>query len=60
MSEKKAGSHQINFAWGHGGQLICIMEDLNMVVVTSVETQPGFDNSAWQKEKAVMELVGNL
>jgi CubicO group peptidase (beta-lactamase class C family) len=55
-----AGTHHINFAWGHGGQLIFIIDDLNMVVVTSAKPQARFDNAAWQKEKAVVELVGSF
>ena len=55
-----SGNHQHNFAWGHGGQLIVVIQDLNMVIVTSAAPQPLFDNSAWQKEKAIMELVGDF
>lgn len=55
-----SGSHQIWFAWGHGGQMITIIPDLSMVVVATAAPQPGFDNAAWQKEKAVMELVGKF
>jgi CubicO group peptidase (beta-lactamase class C family) len=55
-----SGNYHYNFAWGHGGQMIVIIQGLNMVIVTTAAPQPGFDNSAWQKEKAVMELVGRF
>ncbi len=57
----KAGSHPFHYAWGHGGQLIVLVHDLNMVVVTSADHLPGqFGDAAWQKEKAVMEIVGEF
>jgi len=55
-----SGSHTIWFAWGHGGQMIVIVRDLNMIVIATAAPQPGFDNAAWQKEKAIMELVGRF
>jgi CubicO group peptidase (beta-lactamase class C family) len=56
-----AGTHRFHFAWGHGGQLISILNDLNMVIVTSAEYLGGqFGQEAWQKESAVMELVGRF
>lgn len=55
-----SGSHQIWFAWGHGGQMIVIIHDLNMVIVATAAPQPGFDNHSWQKESSVMELVGRF
>ena len=32
-----AGSHPINLAWGHGGQLIVLVPDLDMVFVTTAD-----------------------
>ncbi len=56
-----AGTHRFNFAWGHGGQLIIILNDLNMVIVTSAEFLGAqFGQEAWRKESAVMELVGRF
>ena len=54
------GSHQIWFAWGHGGQLVVIVQDLNMVIVTTAYVPGVFDPNAWPKTKAVMELVGGF
>ncbi len=52
-----AGAHGVDFAWGHGGQLIALVSDLGMVVVATARPQPGFDNAAWQQERSVMNLV---
>jgi CubicO group peptidase (beta-lactamase class C family) len=55
-----SGSHQVWFAWGHGGQMIAIIHDLNMVVVATAMVPGLFDPDAWPKSKVVMELVGKL
>jgi CubicO group peptidase (beta-lactamase class C family) len=55
-----SGAHSYRYAWGHGGQMIAVIGDLNMVIVATAAPQWGFDNTAWQKEKAVLELVGRL
>lgn len=55
-----SGSHQIWFAWGHGGQMIVIIRDLNMVIVATAAPQATFDNNSWVKESSVMELVGRF
>jgi CubicO group peptidase (beta-lactamase class C family) len=52
-----AGVHHVSFAWGHGGQLIVLVEDLRMIVVATARPQPGFDAAAWQQERAVLDLV---
>jgi len=57
----EAGSHSFNFAWGHGGQLIFLLHDLDMVIVTTADYLPGeFGESAWKKEKSVIDLVGKF
>jgi hypothetical protein len=56
-----SGTHRYHFAWGHGGQLIFVLNDLDMVIVTSAEYLGArFGQEAWQKESAVMELVGRF
>jgi CubicO group peptidase (beta-lactamase class C family) len=55
-----AGAHRFAYAWGHGGQMIAVAFDLNMVVVATAAPQSGYDNEAWQQEKAVLETVGRL
>jgi CubicO group peptidase (beta-lactamase class C family) len=54
------GTHSIRYAWGHGGQIIAVVRDLNMVVVATAEPQPGFDDDSWRHERAVLELAGRL
>ena len=55
------GDHDFVFAWGHGGQLIVLLEDLDMVIVTTAD--PFFrENSgdSWKNEKAIMNMVGRF
>lgn len=55
----RAGRHRVDFAWGHGGQLIFVVGDLDAVVVATAEYLGAqFDDEAWRKERAVMEVVG--
>jgi CubicO group peptidase (beta-lactamase class C family) len=57
----KAGDHPFHYAWGHGGQLIVLVHDLDMVVVTSANNLAGqFGAAAWGKEKVIMEMVGEF
>ncbi len=57
----RAGLYDYDFAWGHGGQLIVLVDDLNMVIVTTADYLSGqFGNAAWQKEKSVLDLVGEF
>ena len=55
------GRQRVDFAWGHGGQLIVVVRDEGMIVVTTAE-HPGlqFGEEAWRKEKAGLELVGQF
>jgi CubicO group peptidase (beta-lactamase class C family) len=56
-----SGSHRFNFAWGHGGQMICVIQDLDMVIVTTATGLGGqFGQEAWRQESAVLELAGRL
>ena len=57
----RVGAHPVNFAWGHGGQLIVLVPDLNMVVV--VTAHPFYlENSgeSWCHERAHISLVGRF
>lgn len=54
------GSHRIWFAWGHGGQMVVVIQDLNMVMVATANVPGVFDPDAWPDTKAVMELVGEF
>jgi len=55
------GDHDFNFAWGHGGQLIVLLEDLDMVIVTTADPFFGeHSGDSWANEKAVMNMVGRF
>jgi CubicO group peptidase (beta-lactamase class C family) len=57
----RAGDHDFSFAWGHGGQLIVLLDDLDMVIVTTADPFFGqHDGDSWAHEKATMNLVGDF
>ena len=57
----KAGDHQFYYAAGHGGNQIIVLDELNMVIVTSADRLWGnFGGDAWEKEKAIINLVGRF
>jgi CubicO group peptidase (beta-lactamase class C family) len=50
--------HEIFFAWGHGGQFITLVPDLDLVVVTTADNFVGdFTNRSWATEGAIMRLI---
>jgi CubicO group peptidase (beta-lactamase class C family) len=57
-----AGEHDVNFAWGHGGNLIVLVQGLDMVVVVTADPFYGKDAhwDSWKYEKANIELVANF
>jgi len=55
------GKYKVNFAWGHGGQYIVIVPELNLVVVSTANPFLGdFSDEAWKMEKSIMDLIGRL
>jgi CubicO group peptidase (beta-lactamase class C family) len=57
----RAGDHRFNFAWGHGGQLIVLLDELDMVIVTTADPFFGqHDGGSWKHERAIMNLVGDF
>jgi len=55
----KAGNYNFNFAWGHGGQTIILIENLDMVIVITanpLDYESG--ESAWIKTRKIIDLVG--
>jgi CubicO group peptidase (beta-lactamase class C family) len=57
----RAGDHDFSFAWGHGGQLIVLLDELDMVIVTTADPFFGqHDGDSWRHEKATMNLVGEF
>lgn len=57
----RAGDHSFSFAWGHGGQLIVLLDELDMVIVTTADPFFGqHDGNSWTHEKATINLVGDF
>ena len=57
----KAGKHRYNMAWGHGGQQVILIDDLDMVVVLLVDPlhlQHG--DEPWRIEKANLNLIADF
>jgi CubicO group peptidase (beta-lactamase class C family) len=55
------GNRRADFAWGHGGQQIVLLHDLDMVVVMTSDPQyMKHDEEAWKYEKANLNLVGKF
>jgi CubicO group peptidase (beta-lactamase class C family) len=57
----RAGEHRFDFAWGHGGQLIVLVDEFNMVIVTtSYPFWLQHDAESWTHESAIINLVGQF
>ena len=56
------GGHHINFAWGHGGQLIILLDEFDMIIVVTADSFWGKDLhwQAWKHEQANINLVGKF
>jgi len=55
------GDHLVNFAWGHGGQLIVLLDEFDMAIAAI--TDPFYqqhDDQSWKHEKATFNLVGKF
>lgn len=57
----QAGNRRFNFAWGHGGQQITLVEDMNMVIVVTADPLFGQHGDVpWRHEKDNLNLVGDF
>jgi CubicO group peptidase (beta-lactamase class C family) len=57
----RAGEHHFNLAWGHGGQLIVLLDEFDMVIVTTADPfYQQHDDQSWRHEKASFNLVGEF
>lgn len=53
-----AGNHSFNFAWGHGGQLVIIIQEMNMVIVVTADPlDREYGDTAWVKTRKIIDLV---
>jgi len=56
-----AGDYHVSFAWGHGGQLIVLVDELDMVIVTtSYPFWLEHNNQSWKHEKAIITMVSEF
>jgi len=57
----RAGDHHYNLAWGHGGQQIALLNELDMVIVVTADPLVGqHGDSPWGLEKANLNLVADF
>ncbi|HSR32422.1 MAG TPA: hypothetical protein VLY63_17820 [Anaerolineae bacterium] len=57
----RIGDHHVNYAAGHGGQLIVLLDEPDMVIVATADPFYGQSGGeAWRSEKAVFDLVGKF
>jgi len=57
----RVGDHHFDFAWGHGGNLIILLDELDMIVVTAADPLYGIiGEESWKHEGAIINLVGKF
>jgi CubicO group peptidase (beta-lactamase class C family) len=57
----RVGDHHFSYAAGHGGQLIVLLDELDLIIVTA--SDPFWlqhDDQAWKHEKSIINLVGRF
>jgi CubicO group peptidase (beta-lactamase class C family) len=53
----RAKDNEVDFAWGHGGNFIFLVEDLDlMVVITADPFLFQHDNESWKHEKSLLNM----
>lgn len=57
----RAGDHRYSLAWGHGGQQVVVLDELDMVIVVTVDPLHGqHGDQPWKLEKANLNLVADF
>jgi CubicO group peptidase (beta-lactamase class C family) len=57
----RSGRHRYNMAWGHGGQLIMLFRDLDMVIVVTADPFINrSDGETWRHERNNINLVADF
>jgi CubicO group peptidase (beta-lactamase class C family) len=57
----RASDHHFDFAWGHGGQLIALLDEFDMVIVMTADPfWQQHDDKSWKYEKANLNLVADF
>ena len=58
---RQGGDHHLDFAWGHGGQLIVLLDEFDMIIVVNADPFYLVHNSqSWKHERANINLVGKF
>ena len=57
----RSGDHYYNLAWGHGGQLIFVVDELDMVIITTADPLYGQTGDVpWNHEKEIINLAADF
>jgi len=57
----RAGDFRYNLAWGHGGEQIAILDDLDLLVVLTVDSLHGkHGDEPWRIEKSNLNLIADF
>jgi CubicO group peptidase (beta-lactamase class C family) len=57
----RAGDFRYNLAWGHGGEQIAILDDLDLMVVLTVDSLHGkHGDEPWRIEKSNLNLIADF
>ncbi len=57
----RVGDHHFDYAAGHGGNYIVLLDELDMVIVTTADPMHGvFGEESWQHEGAINKLAGEF
>jgi CubicO group peptidase (beta-lactamase class C family) len=57
----RAGDHHYDFAWGHGGQMIVLLDEFDMVIVlTSYPFYLEHNEESWKHERTNINLVADF
>jgi CubicO group peptidase (beta-lactamase class C family) len=57
----KIGDHQVNLAWGHGGQLIVLLDKYDLVIVTTADPfHEQHEGESWKHEEAIINLIAEF
>ena len=57
----KVGNHNFNYAVGHGGNYIILLDDLDMIIITTADPMHGvFGSESWKHEGAINNLVAEF
>jgi CubicO group peptidase (beta-lactamase class C family) len=56
----RSGDHHYDYAWGHGGQLIVLLDEFDMIIVLTGDPFYGNHFESWPSEKANINLVADF